>query len=198
MSVVSSAEKTIGWVSSTRPVPDGLAVVVQRDVAALGEAAAVVGELHPHLVRPRPGWARSPRWRTRGCRGRCRRTSPGRPWRRALHPPNRPPWAMITPSAPPSGTSTLGGDRERLVLDADDAVLRQPAHAGEEQLGVPSDQRRSPGDVGVRAARRPGRRAGSTLYLVASMSHSRCSSCELLGLLRRQVVRLADQSVLPS
>ena len=32
---------------------DGLAVVVQRDVAALGQTAAVVGELHPHLVLAR-------------------------------------------------------------------------------------------------------------------------------------------------
>ena len=50
MSVVSSAEKTIGWVASTRPVPTGVAVVVQGDVAALGQPAAVVGELHAHLV----------------------------------------------------------------------------------------------------------------------------------------------------
>ncbi len=40
----------MGWVFSTRPLPDRLAVVVERDVAALGEAAAVVFELHPDLV----------------------------------------------------------------------------------------------------------------------------------------------------
>ena len=38
---------------------DGVAVVVQRDVAALGETAAVVRELHAHLVRSLPGSARS-------------------------------------------------------------------------------------------------------------------------------------------
>ena len=37
----------------------------------------------------------------------------------------------------------LGGDRERLVLDADHAVLRQASHAGEEQLRVTPDQGRS-------------------------------------------------------
>ena len=55
MSVVSSAEKTIGWVASTRPVPTAVAVVEEGDVAALGQPAAVVGELHPHLVACRPG-----------------------------------------------------------------------------------------------------------------------------------------------
>ena len=58
------------------------AVVVEGDVAALGEPAAVVGELHAHLVRARRGSACRPRWRTPGCRARCRRTWPCRPWRR--------------------------------------------------------------------------------------------------------------------
>ena len=49
-SVVSSPEKIIGWVASTRPWPTGGAVDVEGDRAALGEAAAVVVELHPHLV----------------------------------------------------------------------------------------------------------------------------------------------------
>ena len=53
MSVVSSAEKTIGWVASTRPVPTAVAVVEQGDVTALGQPAAVVRELHPHLVLAR-------------------------------------------------------------------------------------------------------------------------------------------------
>ena len=52
MSVVSSAEKISGWVRSTRPVPTLRAVVVEGDVAALGQPAAVVGELDPHLVLP--------------------------------------------------------------------------------------------------------------------------------------------------
>ena len=59
MSVVSSAEKIIGWVASTRPLPTSVAVVEQRDVAALGQPAAVVGELHAHLVACRPGPASS-------------------------------------------------------------------------------------------------------------------------------------------
>ena len=68
MSVVSSAEKIIGWVAPTRPVPTAVAVVVQGDVAALGQAAAVVGELHPHLVRAGRDRRCRLRWRTRGCR----------------------------------------------------------------------------------------------------------------------------------
>ena len=43
------------------------------------------------------------------------------------------------------GDVDVGGDGERLVLDADDAVLRQPAHAGEEQLRVAADERRPSG-----------------------------------------------------
>ena len=58
---------------------------------------------------------------------------------------------MITPSAPLGGHLQLGRDRERLVLDVDDAVLRQPAHAAEQQLCVALDQGGPPGDVGYEA-----------------------------------------------
>ena len=49
-SAVSSAEKTIGTVASTRPLADLGAVDVERRRAALAEPAAVVGELDPDLV----------------------------------------------------------------------------------------------------------------------------------------------------
>ena len=45
----------------------------------------------------------------------------------------------------------IGGDRERLVLDVDDAVLGQTAHAGEQQLRVALDQLGPAGQIGVDA-----------------------------------------------
>ena len=42
------------------------------------------------------------------------------------------------------GRDDLGRDREGLVLDADHAVLREAAHAGEELLRLPPDERWSP------------------------------------------------------
>ena len=47
------------------------------------------------------------------------------------------------------GHLELGRDGERLVLDAHDARLGESAHSGEEQLAVPADQGRPPGDVGI-------------------------------------------------
>ena len=89
------------------------------------------------------------------------------------------------------GDVHLGGDRERLVLDADHAVLRQSSHAGEEQLRVAADQGRSarPSSGSSRSA--PRSSIGSTLYLVASISQSRCSLASMLGMLGGEVVGLA-------
>ena len=72
-----------------------------------------------------------------------------------------PPWAMITPSAPDFGHLDLGGHRVRLVLDVEDRVLRQAAHAAEEDLRVALDQNRPPGQCPGSAARRRGRRAAA-------------------------------------
>ena len=78
------------------------------------------------------------------------------------------------------GDVDFGGDGERLVLDVDDAVLRQAAHAGEQQLRVAPDQRRASGELGLtRSAERSS--IGTTLYLTASISHSRCSSASISG-----------------
>ena len=60
-----------------------------------------------------------------------------------------PPCAMITPSAPDFGHFDLGGDRVRLVLVTHDRVLRQAAHAAEENLHLPLDQYRPAGEVGI-------------------------------------------------
>ena len=45
----------------------------------------------------------------------------------------------------------LRGDRVRLVLGVDDRVLRDPAHAGEEELRVAVHDHRAAGDVRVGA-----------------------------------------------
>ncbi len=54
--------------------PTGSPSWKQGDVAALGQSAAVVGELHPHLVLAGRDRDVGLRRRTRGCRARCRRT----------------------------------------------------------------------------------------------------------------------------
>ena len=47
------------------------------------------------------------------------------------------------------GDDDLGGDRVRLVLDVEDDVLREAAHAGVEHLRVAADQLRTTGDLGI-------------------------------------------------
>ena len=156
------------------------AVVEQRDVAALGQSAAVVRELHPDLVLAgRHGLVGGDR-RTPGCRGRCTCTSAGPSSTHTLQPPNRPPCAMSTPG-PATGDVDLGGDGVGPVLHADDAVLGQPAHAGEEQLRVPADQGRPPGRSTGSSRSEVRSSMGSTLYFVASMSQSRCSLASRSG-----------------
>ena len=49
----------------------------------------------------------------------------------------------------------LGGDGVRLVLDAQDAVLRQAPHAAEEDLGLALDQYRPAGGVGIHLLHHP-------------------------------------------
>ena len=137
-----------GWVASTRPCADLDAVVVQRHVAALRQPAAVVGELHPDLM----------------CALRDRLLGLGRELpdaeqvvdeaRRAVLGVERP-----APEAPALGDDRavgraighddLRGDGERLVLDAEDAGLRQATHAAEQHLRVAADELGPAGDVGV-------------------------------------------------
>ena len=58
---------------------------------------------------------------------------------------------MITPSRPALGTDDLGRHRVRLVLEREDRVLAQPAHAPEQQLRLAADELRAAGEVGVEA-----------------------------------------------
>src|SRR6476620_6630772 len=133
MSVVSSAEKIIGWVGSTRPRPTSVPSWYRVTVPPLAQAAAVVGELHAHLVRA--GWDR------RGGFGG------DRPYAEdvvdelgsavlGVDGPSAEAAALCDDHAVGAalGDVELGGDGERLVLDADPAVLRQAPHAREEQL----------------------------------------------------------------
>ena len=62
-----------------------------------------------------------------------------------------PPWAMITPCAPPVGHLDLGRDGVRLVLDADDRALGQAAHAAVQELAVALHERRPSGELGDEA-----------------------------------------------
>ena len=56
---------------------------------------------------------------------------------------------MMTPAGTGVGDGEVGGDGVGLVLDVDHAVLRQPAHAAEQHLGVALDELGAAGEVGV-------------------------------------------------
>ncbi len=62
-----------------------------------------------------------------------------------------PPWATITPSAPPSGTSTSAVSENDVFFIISTRVLGQPAHAAEQQLALALDQRRAAGRLGQAA-----------------------------------------------
>src|SRR4029453_7726262 len=102
--------------------PDSCAVVVQGNVAALGQPAAVVGELHPHLV----------------CAVRDRLVGLGGELLDAKHVVDELGLAVLRIEAPATEATALGddhpfdsggrdldvgGDGERLVLDTDHTVL---------------------------------------------------------------------------
>ena len=88
------------------------------------------------------------------------------------------------------GHLNLGGHRVRLVLDADDRVLRQSPHAAEEELGVPTDQHRPPGQIRVQPFGAP---VIERQHVVAGRldQPQALQLVELLRHLLRQVVRLA-------
>ena len=146
--MVSSAENSIGTVASTRPAPTSLAVDEERDVAALAEAATVVGELHPHLVLPagivpvaidlEPLQAEE----VVAVRRLAVRDVEREAAERAALGDDHAFGAAV-------GHDDLGRDGMRLVLEVDDRVLRQPPHAAEEHLRVAAHELRPPGEVGV-------------------------------------------------
>ena len=82
------------------------------------------------------------------------------------------------------------GDGVRLVLDVEDAVLRQTPHAAEEELGVSPDEHRPAGGVRVELLQHP---VVDGQHLVAHRldEPEPLQFDELLRHLLRQVLRLA-------
>ena len=83
----------------------------------------------------------------------------------------------------------LGGERERLVLQVEHAAVRQPRHALVQHLRLPGI---SCGRPAISALNRTAARSssGSTLYLAASMSQS-CFICSTLsGISRGEIMSL--------
>jgi hypothetical protein len=139
-------------------------VDVEGDQATLGRAVVVV-EFHPHLVvagrdggfgldvevlQPNEVWQYL-----------------GLPWcrRYRLQPPNAPPWAMITPLPPPSGTTTWAVMEWDLFFRLMTEFPTEPGHAAgptprTPPLTTPSRQRIS---TAHEWAKRPAR-DGSTWY----------------------------------
>ena len=95
---------------------------------------------------------------------------------------------MITPSAPPSGTSTSAVTENDLFLMLTTLVSDSRPMPGKNSWELPRIRVGRPASSGLsRSAERSS--SGSTLYLVASMSHSRCSSASRSGC---SVARLRD------
>ena len=84
----------------------------------------------------------------------------------------------------------LGGDRVRLVLEVQDAVLRQAPHAAEQQLGLALDQDRPAGGVRIDLLHHP---VVERQHLVARRldQPQPLQLVQLLRVLLGQVVRLA-------
>ena len=97
---------------------------------------------------------------------------------------------MITPSAPPSGTWSWAVTEWDLFLRLITRVLGETPHAAEQELRVAGDQRRAPGEVGVEALDAPVVER-EDVVLARLVHEERLQLGELLGHLRRQVVRLA-------
>ena len=101
-----------------------------------------------------------------------------------------PPWAMITPAAPRSGTSSSAVtecDLFLMLITAFSWSRRMPQTAAASlPLHDGGTAREAPIE---RSTLRSS--SGNTLYFVASNSNRRCSSASLSGCSRRQVVRLS-------
>src|SRR6185436_6590976 len=125
-----------------------IAVEIERDRAALGETAAVVGELHPRLVR-------SGRDRPVGLDLEALQAE------KVVAVRETPTLRVEAPAGEGAtlrddhafgarlGHDDLGGDGVGLVLDVDDAALAEAAHAAEEQLRVALHELWPADEVGV-------------------------------------------------
>ena len=130
------------------PLAGLLAVDEERRLAALAQAAAGVGELHAHLVLA----------------GRDRLLGPDDEVLQAAPVVAVLELAVLGVQAPAADVRALGddhafgallrhhdlgGDGVRLVLEVENAVLAQAAHAAEEHLGLALDQHRPAGGVRI-------------------------------------------------
>ena len=88
------------------------------------------------------------------------------------------------------GHHDLRRDRVGLVLDVQEAVLAEAAHAAEEQLRVSLHELRPADELRRRSARCGGRRAGARCTCVASSRQSCCSSASFSGIAAGLVVGL--------
>ena len=96
---------------------------------------------------------------------------------------------MITPFAPPSGTSICAVIACDLFFDRDDRVLREPAHAAEEELRRAADELRPSREVGVEPLEAAVVER-EHVVLPRLEEEEALELVELLGLLGREVVRL--------
>src|SRR3954447_3071083 len=125
-----------------------VAVEIERDSAALRRAAAVIGELHPHLMRAR-------RDRGVGLDLEALQAEQVVAVRRT---------ATFCVQAPTGERAALGKDDAfggrvanddfrrdgmRLVLDVEDAVLAEAPHAAEQHLRVPFDELGTADELGI-------------------------------------------------
>ena len=93
---------------------------------------------------------------------------------------------MITPSAPPSGTSTSAVTENDLFLMLTTLFSDRRPMPGKNSWEVPRISVGRPAIVG--SSRSDVRSSiGSTLYFVASISQSRCSLASIVGLLGGEV-----------
>src|SRR5208282_3403900 len=129
---------------------DLLAVVVKANVAALGEASAIVGKLHSHLVLT--GWNWLARLRGKGLEtdevvGELCFSTLGV----KTHAPERA--ALVNNDAFRSFRwhLDLSGDRKRLVLHDQNAVLGQPSHPAKQELRVSLDEQWPASHVSIEA-----------------------------------------------
>src|SRR3954471_16177657 len=157
-----------------------VAVEVERDGAALCGAAAVVGELHPHLVRS----------------GRDRGVGLDL---EALQAEQvvAVGWTPILRVQAPAGEGAALGDDHAfgarlghddfrrdgagLVLDVEDAVLAQATHAANSSCEFPFTSSGRPTSSALKRSMRRSS-SGSTLYLRASWIQSCCSSASFSGI----------------
>ena len=140
-------------------------------------------------MRPARDGRRRPRSRSARDRRSCSSTSVARPSRRGSSRRSCRPCATMTPLAPPSGTTTS-------AVIACDLFLKLRIDASVSRPMPPNSSWRLPftvcGRPAMSALARSANRSssGSTLYLTASISHSRWRARSFSGVLGSEVVRL--------